>query len=115
MINKKQFPEKIILLIVSAVLVFAARKLGISCIMLYFTGIPCPGCGITRACLAALRLDFAQAFLFNPMFWSVPVLLVYFFCDGRVFKNKVIDVCLLCGIGTGFLANWLIKLLILFR
>lgn len=114
MINKKQFLEKIIILAVFAVLVFAARKLGINCIILYLTKIPCPGCGITRACLAALRLEFAQAFSYNPMFWSVPVLFLYFFCDGKVFKNKVIDISLLCSIGMGFLINWVIKLLLLF-
>ncbi len=115
MINKKQFLEKIIFLAVFAVIVFAARQFGISCIMLYLTNIPCPGCGITRACLSALKLDFAQAFSFNPMFWSVPVLILYFFFDGSLFKNKVFDASLLCGIGMGFLLNWVIKLLLLFR
>lgn len=114
MINKKQFLEKIILLAVFAVLIFAAQKLGISCIWLYVTKIPCPGCGITRACLAALRLDFAKAFSFNPMFWSVPVLLLYFFLDGRLFKSKAADIWLFCGICAGFLINWLIKLVTMF-
>lgn len=32
------------------------------CPFRFFFGISCPGCGMTRALLAALRLDFAAAF-----------------------------------------------------
>ena len=32
-----------------------------------FLGIPCPGCGLTRATLALLRGDFARAFGFHPL------------------------------------------------
>ena len=38
--------------------------LDIGCVFRLMTGIPCPGCGMTRAWLAALRLDFAAAFAF---------------------------------------------------
>lgn len=31
------------------------------------TGIPCPGCGTTRAALALGRLDFAAAFAVSPL------------------------------------------------
>ena len=37
-------------------------------------GIPCPGCGLTRATLAALRGDWAAALRFHPLvFWVAPV------------------------------------------
>jgi hypothetical protein len=37
-------------------------------------GIPCPGCGLTRATLAALRGDIATALHFHPLvFWVAPV------------------------------------------
>jgi hypothetical protein len=32
------------------------------------TGIPCPGCGMTHAFLAAFRGDFADAFRWHPLF-----------------------------------------------
>lgn len=39
-------------------------------------GIPCPGCGLTRAYFAAFRLDFKQAFSYHPLFpVAVPFLL----------------------------------------
>lgn len=31
------------------------------------TGLLCPGCGVTRMCLALLRLDFAAAWAANPV------------------------------------------------
>jgi len=43
------------------------------------TGLPCPGCGMTRACLAMLRGNWAAVWKFNPfgpvfaLFWVVVV------------------------------------------
>ena len=51
----------------------ALYLLDIGCVFRLMTGIPCPGCGMTRAWLAALRLDFAAAFAYHPLFWVVPI------------------------------------------
>ena len=48
---------------------------GITCPIRYVFGVSCPGCGMTRACMSALRLDFGGAFAYHPL-W---VLLVPFF------------------------------------
>lgn len=37
------------------------------CPMATVTGIPCPGCGLTRATLALVRGDFARAFALHPL------------------------------------------------
>lgn len=42
------------------------------CIIHNITGLPCPGCGMTRAYLALLRGDLAGAFYYHPLFWMVP-------------------------------------------
>lgn len=66
-------------------------------------GIPCPGCGMSRAWLAALQLDFVQAFRMHPMFWSVPVLGIFVLYDCKLFKssrvNLAVMLVLLFGIG----------------
>jgi hypothetical protein len=83
---------------------------GLSCIFQQFFGIICPGCGMTRALLAALRLDFGTAFSYHPMFWSLPILYLYFLSDKGLFPGKLWDRLLLTGIFGGFLVNWLVKL-----
>ena len=43
------------------------------CPIKYFLGIACPGCGMTRAWLAVLRLNFATAFAYHPLFLIGPI------------------------------------------
>lgn len=47
------------------------------CINKFFIGVSCPGCGMTRAWLYALRLDFKQAFYYHPLFFCVPLVLLW--------------------------------------
>lgn len=72
--------------------------------------IPCPGCGMTRAWLAFLHLDLRSAFFYHPMFWSVPILFIYFLFEEKTFKNdnfnKTVPIALLFG----FLLTWVIRL-----
>ena len=48
---------------------------GMGCLVLHLTGIPCPGCGLTRANFAFIRGDIAAAFSYHPMFF-MPYLIV---------------------------------------
>lgn len=80
---------------------------GISCPILSLTGIRCPGCGMTRALLSAIHFDFKQAFSYHAMFWAVPVLYISFLFDGRLFKNKYLNILFHLLIGAGFVFNWL--------
>ena len=60
---------------------------GIGCPIKYLTGVSCPGCGMTRACISALRFDFLQAFEYHPLWFAVlpiAILLVFF----RVKRNS---------------------------
>lgn len=57
-----------------AVLIIAAfyaglMVMGITCPIKFVTGVSCLGCGMTRAWLSALRLDWAGAVAFHPLFW----------------------------------------------
>ena len=44
------------------------ESLGVTCPILFLTGISCAGCGMSRAWLSLLRLDLAGAFAFHPLF-----------------------------------------------
>ena len=97
-----------VLLICGLLLVFRP-----DCLIYSLFHIPCPSCGMTRAWIAALQLDFAQAFSFHPMFWSVPILYIYIVRQCRVFENTVLNHSLLGGILLGFAVNY-VRVLIRF-
>lgn len=58
--------------------------LGIGCPIRFLTGISCLGCGMTRAWLAVLRLDWKGAFYYHPAFWLPPLILLVY-----LLKNKI--------------------------
>ena len=84
----KNAKEKLITCLLIAVIVAVMYLFHIPCPFKAIFSIPCPGCGMTRAYLSLLSFDFVKALEYNPMFWSVPVLFVFYFFDGRVFKKK---------------------------
>ena len=83
------------------------------CIFIGTVGIPCPGCGMTRALKSALTMDFSKAFSYHWMFWALPIMYIYFLWEGRLFEDKRIDKVIWCVVGIGFLANWVYRLIIL--
>ena len=103
--------EKLTACIIFAVVLAVMIALKIPCPINKFAGIPCPGCGMTRAWLSALRLDFADAFRMHGMFWSVPLLVLYYLTDGRIFGKKA-DTVVLALICAGFLLNWICGLIL---
>lgn len=91
---------------------YAVRcMLHLPCLFWLFFDTPCPTCGITRAWLSVLRLDFAEAFAFHPLFWTVPILALYAVFDGRLFKNKYLNYGLLIAIVSGFLIYFILGLI----
>jgi len=45
---------------------------GSACVFKSTMGIPCPGCGLSRAYMAGMRLDFETALFYHPLFWYLP-------------------------------------------
>lgn len=53
--------------------------LSIKCPFHEITKLYCPGCGITRCLISIIKLDFYQAFRYNPLvFILLPFLIPYF-------------------------------------
>ena len=48
-----------------------------SCVIRLLTGIPCPGCGLSRAYLALLHGHVVEAFYYHPLFFVVAPFLLY--------------------------------------
>lgn len=85
--------------------------LKIPCPTWHFFQIPCPSCGMTRAWLRILQLDLPGAFRMHIMFWSVPLLVLYYLFDGKLLPGKHTDRVILALIGLGFAANWILRLI----
>lgn len=61
--------------LVGTLIILASLFLGSACPTYLIFGFCCPFCGMTRAHLAALRLDFAAAFYYHPAFFTgIPLL-----------------------------------------
>ena len=61
-----------ILSITSVAAVYAVMMLlGVTCPIKFLTGVSCPGCGMTRAFLSAIRFNFADAFHYHPLWICV--------------------------------------------
>ncbi|RKU31776.1 hypothetical protein C6497_01080 [Candidatus Poribacteria bacterium] len=56
----------------------------IPCLFHTITNIPCPGCGMTRACLSITQGNFMQAYMFNPFAF----LLIALALSVALFPNK---------------------------
>lgn len=79
------------------------------CPIKFITGVSCPGCGMTRAILSVLRLDFAGAFHYHPLFFLAPVMFFLFIFQDYI-KPGVVKVSWIVLI-TLFILTYLYRLL----
>ena len=84
------------------------KYFNISCVFTEFLGIPCPGCGMTRAFLSVLKMDVYSAVKYNVVIFFMPYVFAYIMFD---FKHKVHNV-LMSIIGIIAVVNWIIKIII---
>lgn len=57
---------------------------GAGCPIKFLTGVSCPGCGMTRAVMAALGLQFHEAFYYHPLFFLVPFMFALYLFDYKL-------------------------------
>lgn len=75
--------KKIFKYIVILILAFSfILAFNIKCIIRTLIGIPCPGCGMTRAWIEAINLNFYEAFKFHPLFLLAPILIILIIIRG---------------------------------
>lgn len=79
----------IIVLIISYGYYFLNSRYGFSipCPFHLITGFYCPGCGVTRMIFSILKLDFYQAFRYNPLLFILSILYIIFIVE-RVIRKK---------------------------
>ena len=70
----RRYQDLLLVAVVLAVYVHLSFVLTVKCPFRWLTGISCPGCGISRALLALVKLDLAAAWQAHPMiFYLIPV------------------------------------------
>jgi len=83
---------------------------GLPCIPRLLLGVICPGCGLTRAWLSLLGGELAAAFRYHPMFWSIPVFVLFLLYDCRLFRNPRLNGWILGSLITAFILCYLVRL-----
>ena len=97
----------LVLLILGALAYASALLFGWNCPIKYLTGVPCPGCGLSRALAALLRLDFRTALRFHPMVFVLPPVVMSPVIDYfEIFLERM----LLWSVIVLDIAIWLIRL-----
>ena len=79
----KRNKNSLLVFIILVILTYGILQVfGITCPIKFITGVSCPGCGMTRAYLSLLRLDFKSAYYYHPLF-VLPALglIIYIFRD----------------------------------
>lgn len=73
------------------------------CLFYNTYGVACPSCGMTRSYIALLHGDIHKAIYFHPLFWAVPLLLI-FYKKKRIFYS----------IALLFIVVWVVRLFLYF-
>lgn len=106
---KKDFIKKNIILIIFFLIymILAYLKLfSIPCLVRLLTGFYCPGCGVTRMIISIAKLDFYQAFRYNPLvFILLPFLIFMFFSKNKYKYEKIYYVIIVLLIVFGVMRN----------
>lgn len=67
-------------------------NIGIPCLFYQITGLKCPGCGITRLIFSLIKLNFKQAFFYNPLvFILLPFIVFYIIYQEYLYITKKED------------------------
>jgi len=102
-------PLRLVFVIFAIMLIVTAYHI-LGCPFRFVLGLPCPGCGMTRAWLAAMRFDFHTAFRMHPLFLLAPPLLILAFQK----RQKRLAENILIGIAIIFIVVYVVRMVYLF-
>lgn len=81
----------------------------VGCPTRFFTGVCCPGCGMTRAVIHLFKGDIRGAIHYHPLVFTLPVIAILFILKDKI--NKVVLNTLLVIIIILFIVTYIIRLL----
>lgn len=86
------------------------------CIFKSIIGVPCPGCGLTRAWISFIKGNISEAFYWHPLFLMMPVLviLILLYFKGSFIKYKryiLLSIVTIVGL---YFTIYIVRMIILF-
>ena len=78
---KNNFILSLVIFVFIYLVVSSFLELYIPCVFNEITGLYCPGCGLTRMLKSMLKLDFYQAFRYNPLMFIFFPFIIYMIID----------------------------------
>lgn len=88
---RRYYPALLIAVVYIIIMQLSGKKI---CPLANMTGLPCPGCGLSRAAVLFIQGDFAGAWKMHPFFYFFLILAV---------------VCGICRYGFGMTGKWMTK------
>lgn len=103
----KQFKERLLILAWLGAACFLLSLTGIGCPIKWLTGMSCAGCGMTRAAVCVLKLQFGRAYEYHPLVYAMPLCaLLFLFWDKIPVKaRKVIAAAVIVCFAVVYLAR----------
>lgn len=84
------------IMIIIAYFVLGSKVMHSTCPMVWLTGFPCPACGLTRAGIRLLHLDFAGAWQMHPFIYAIGICVAVFAWNRYIAKRKVGNILKAC-------------------
>lgn len=82
--------NSLLIFIVIIIFIYGSLQIfGITCPIKFITGVSCPGCGMTRAYLSLLKLDFKSAYYYHPLFILPAFGLIIYIFRGKFSKKSL--------------------------
>lgn len=85
------------------------------CVFKVYTGLPCPGCGMTRAFLSLFNGDWHQSFYWHPL-WPLVVVapVLYWRLSMKTIKNKRVTDYFLFALIFIFVLTFFVRMFLFF-
>ena len=80
---RRYLKPALVIIIITAYFYLTNRMFGYICPSKFLIGLPCPGCGLTRAALLLLNRDIAGSLRMNPMLPFIPVYFLLVICKKK--------------------------------
>lgn len=101
--------RRLSLRVILAVLAVVGLYALIGCPLRFFTGLPCPGCGMSRAAFSLVQLHFAEAFRWHPLVYVLPLALPFLLAKKGPLAKPAARMGALVAFAALFIAVYLVR------